>query len=262
MQRLFWRIAGADFSILEKSGNESQRSFWIIGVLYSFINTLIFIGFFGLFFGVFQNFIFGLIGTVVLGFLISNIYRINLMSLEPHTLPIKKEPDAIALILTKTIRYTTVITFAFFVSKCNEMIFVNFLENLDFVKYGGSHDYIDHMAQINKEHPWVWIITIITTGIFCLPIYLRQRLNNKAHEYYAIKKRRDIQLVNDQYKSYTIEKTNIYRRVYSEYSKVNEFKTYVMPFSKYSNEPFNTKEIKENISIKSSYDFSHLEDWK
>ena len=181
------------------------------------------------------------------------------MSLEPHTLPVKIEPDS--LILTHIIRYTTVVTFAFFVSKCIEMVFVNFLENFGFMKYGGSRDYIDHMMLMNKEEPRVWLITIITVGIFVSPIYLRHRLN-KAHEYYSLKKMRDIQLVNDQHLSFTNEKTNIYRRVYSEYSIVNENKTYQIPISKYVNEPFNTKEIKEQISYKTSNDFTHLEDWK
>ena len=259
MQHLFWRVAGADCSILEKSGKESQSSFWVIGLLYTIINVLILIGFFGLFWGVFENFLVASIGTIVLGFLISNIYRLNLMSLEPHTLPVKIEPDS--LILTHIIRYTTVVTFAFFVSKCIEMVFVNFLENFGFMKYGGSRDYIDHMMLMNKEEPRVWLITIITVGIFVSPIYLRHRLN-KAHEYYSLKKMRDIQLVNDQHLSFTNEKTTIYRRVYSEYSIVNENKTYQIPISKYVNEPFNTKEIKEQISYKTSNDFTHLEDWK
>ena len=148
MQHLFWRVAGADCSILEKSGKESQSSFWVIGLLYTIINGLILIGFFGLFWGVFENFLVASIGTIVLGFLISNIYRLNLMSLEPHTLPVKIEPDS--LILTHIIRYSTVVTFAFFVSKCIEMVFVNFLENFGFMKYGGSRDYIDHMMLMNK----------------------------------------------------------------------------------------------------------------
>ena len=259
MQHLFWRVAGADCSILEKSGKESQSSFWVIGLLYTLINVLIFIGFFGLFWGVFENFFVALIGTVVLGFLISNIYRLNLMSLEPHTLPVKIEPDS--LILTHIIRYTTVITFAFFVSKCLEMVFVNFLKNFGFMKFEGSREYINHLLVMNKEHPWLWVITLIMIGIFSTPIYLRHRLN-KAHEYYSLKKMRDIQLVNDQHLSFTNEKTTIYRRVYSEYSIVNENKTYQIPISKYVNEPFNTKEIKEQISYKTSNDFTHLEDWK
>ena len=175
MRRYLWKIAGADCEILEKSGKDSQYSFWLIGWLFLIINVLTYLGFFGLFWGVFDKIVPTLIGTIVLGFLVTTIYRINLISLEPHTLPSKNEESS--LILTNIIRYSTVILFAFFVSKSFEMVLVNLFESAGFINYSGSKGYMKHMTEMNINQPRLWLITVSIIIIFIIPIYLRHRLN-------------------------------------------------------------------------------------
>jgi hypothetical protein len=268
MRYFLWKIAGADCEILEKSGRDSQYSFYIIGVLYIIVTFLTFLGFFGLFWGVFRSqtiihpngieyrqgypFFSALIGGSVLGFLVSNIYRLNLISLEPNTLPVKKEDSS--LFFTNFIRYSTIVLFAFFVSKNIEMEVVNILESAGIFPFDLREFYMNHMLRMNREQPWVWVITGLIILVFIAPIYLRHRLN-RAHEYYILKRIRDKELVKNDYKKAKIIKEDLLRNLYKEYQKVNISKTYNIPVSRYSDEPFNTKEIIIERKLNSSEDF-------
>jgi hypothetical protein len=265
MKYFIWRMAGADCELLERSGKDSQYSFFVIGVLYLFVIGLTFLGFFGLFWGVFRckvtedgilqsveyPFFTALIGGLVLGFLVSNIYRLNLMSLEPNTLPVKKE-DA-SLILTHILRYTTILLFAFFVSKNIEMEIVNIMESAGIFYYKVHERYMDHMVRMNKEQPWLWIITFVIGLVFLLPVFLRQRLN-KTFEYYSLKERRDIRLVLEQYEEFLKIKNQILNDHYLKYRALGVEKKY--SYKKlYKDEPFNTKRIEIERELGTNEDF-------
>lgn len=231
MKRFLWKIAGAECQILEKSGGDSQRSFYIIGLLYLIVIFSTFIGFFGLFWGVFRGkvilengdysydypFVSALLGGLVLGFLVTNIYKLNLMSLEPNTLPVQKENSS--KILTHFIRYSTIVLFAFFVSKNIEMEIVNILESSGIFSFDMKEGYMEHLLRMNREQPWVWVITILTILIFVAPVYLRHRLD-RAHEYYSLKERRDIRLVLEHNHIYSEIKVVLYRKYYSRYNEL------------------------------------------
>ena len=253
MRKFLWKIAGGDCQILEKSGTESQNSFWIIGILYLFVNLIIVVSFLGMFLGIFDDFLLSIIGTCVLGFLISNIYKLNLLSLEPYTLPIKIETGSV--VFTHIIRYTTVIAFAFFVSKCFEMVIILGFESTGVLRnISGSEGYMMHLFRVNREYPIVWFITFFVMLLFILPIYLRHRLN-KAKEYYSLKERRDIRLVIEHHEQFLKIKENIYIEIYSSYEKFRIIKIYQTPKKKYTDEPFNTKENVVDRNLKSSEDF-------
>jgi hypothetical protein len=280
MKRFLWKIAGADCAILEKSGKDSQYSFWLIGLMYLLINLLTYLGFYGMFWGVFDKILPSLLGTSVLGFLITTTYRLNLISLEPHTLPVRDEDHS--LIFTNIIRYATVILFAFFVSKSVEMVLVNVFESAGFIDYDGSKGYMNHMTEMNKTQPWLWLITLSIIGVFIAPIYLRHRLN-RAHEYYILRRISDKAIVNSEYQKFLQIKEQLLQKEYQKYSKLQQrfFNEPSAPFYKrkdlpknivkineilqkrrfkkhpkrYTDEPFNTKEIKIERNLKSSEDF-------
>lgn len=245
-------MAGGECEILEKSGKDSQRSYLIIGLLFLIINVVVYTSFFGLFNGVFENVLVKLLGTIVLGFLVTNIYRINLMSLEPRTLPVIV--DGKSFVFTFIVRYTTVILFAFFVSKCFEMIVVGLFENAGVIKYNGATGYLLHLKVMNQDQPWVWLITFGIAVLFVAPIYLRHRLN-KAHEYYSLKKRRDIRLVEEDYGRFKEQYLSIMRAIYSNYGKYGAEKKYSIPESKYTDEPFKTHRKLVQRNFKSQTDF-------
>ena len=280
MKRFLWKIAGADCEILEKSGKDSQYSFWLIGVLYLLINVLTYLGFFGMFIGVFDKILPTILGTVILGFLVTNIYRLNLISLEPNTLPVKNDPSS--LILTNIIRYSTVILFAFFVSKSVEMVIISFFESTGFIDYDGSRGYMFRLAEMNRKQPWLWIITGVIMTLFIAPIYLRHRLN-RAHEYYMFRRISDKEIVNSEFQKFLQIKDQRLQKEYLKYSELQQrfFNEPTAPFYKrkdlpknivkineilqkrqfkklpkrYTDEPFNTKEISFERTLKSSEDF-------
>ena len=288
MQRFLWRIAGADCSILERSGKESQYSFYVIGLLYVLIIGMTYIGFFGMFWGMFNSpgsdqsafghFLSAFIGSLVLSYLISNIYFLNLMSLEPKTLPVADETSS--LWLTNIVRYTTVIMFAFFVSKNIEYVVFDFFNLIGVFDFEYHDGYMDNLIRLNKENPGTWVITCMIIALFIAPILLRQRLN-KAHEYYMNRRITDKKIVIDHYENCQILREETLKQHYAEYRilsdrffgkqaehmlttkdyRIKELKLKLqrMQFekspSKYMDEPFNTKVKKVELQYKSSEDF-------
>jgi hypothetical protein len=265
MKYFIWKMAGADCELLERSGKDSQYSFFVIGLLYLVVTGLTFLGFFGLFWGTFRGKVnkdgvlhigeypifTALIGGLVLGFLVSNIYRLNLMSLEPKTLPVKEENTS--MVMSYAVRYITILLFAFFVSKNIEMEIVNIMESAGIFYYNVDEGYMDHMVRMNKEQSWLWIITIVIGFIFLLPVFLRQRLN-KTFEYYSLKERRDIRLVLEQYEEFLMIKNQILSDHYLKYKAVGLDKKY--SYKKlYKDEPFNTKRIEIERDLGTDDDF-------
>ena len=269
LKRFLWKIAGADAYILNQSGEKSQKSFQLIGLLFAVVNVIIAIGFFGLFFGVFNNLFIALFGTLILGFLISNIYRLTLISLEPQVLPTAS--NSVSKIYSNTLRFATIIAFAFFVSKTFEMVLIGLLESASLVNYDGTSGYLFHMFTMNDRYPSLWLITMIIIGFFIIPIYLKYRLRNST-EYYSLKRRIDRQIVEDNY-SYArrLEHEAVSAYYLNEYVEVIENKegrsfyvtnsikleNKVKP-EKYEDPPFNTKLKVRQRSLKSSEEFTSM----
>jgi hypothetical protein len=279
MRHFLWKIAGADYKILEKAGKESQYSFWLIGLLYLIVIFITFVGFLGMFWGIFDNIIPTLVGTSVLGFLVSTIYRLSLISLEPNTLPVIIEKKS--LVLTYFVRYFILILFAFFVSKTFEMVVFNLIKSIGFINYEGSSDYMKQLMLVNTNEPWIWVITLSIIILFITPIYLRHRLN-RANQYYLLRRVSDKELVKQEHQKFIQTKEEILKQVYNQYTNLaNSFfeqqnglfykqtiskeinkvkiqlisKTYVPHPKKFIDEPFNTKRIVTKRKLKKSEDF-------
>lgn len=282
MKRFIWKIAGADLQILVKSGSESQNNFLIVGMFYLLVNACVFYGFFGLFNSIFSSFYLGLIIGFVLTFLISNIYRINMMSLDPPSLPIPRSKGSVRAAVI--IRYAMISMFAIFVSKLVE---TNLLyQTVDAVvhnevvsKYQNetgiveSELYFMHLKLIMKENPLLWLLTLLVLYIFIYPVYLKRKLFGNQ-EYFRIKYRIDKNLVEDDYAVAMDELDSLHVKTYLKYPalKQNELigkfisndyllKKYSIQENKYQDPPFNTRLVKKENDLKSHNDFISL-DWK
>lgn len=289
MKRTLWKLAGADCQILERSGTESQRSFFVIGILYAIVIALTFIGFFGLFWGLFRSnnetqvddfgshLLSALIGCTVLTFLVGNIYVLNMLNLEPDLLNNKTGEN----LGSNIVRGTFICMFAFFVSKNIEMIFFNLLDATEIIRLNSRLGYLDDLMRANKQYPMIWFLTIFIIGLFFIPISIKKRLL-KANEYYLHRRIVEKDLILSEYKQFLVLKEEILKRHYAQYqvvlaehfhgkfdpSIVNKdmelqhhyhflsSRTYRPHVSKYSNEPFNTKLKKKDLSnIKDSQEF-------
>lgn len=269
MNNFLWKIAGADEFILMKSGEQSRKRFQLIGILFLIVNLVVFIGFLGLFYSVFNNVFIALLGTVVLGFLISNIYRLTLMSLEPQVLPVSKESST--KVYSNIVRVSSVVAFAFFASKTFEMVFIGLLETTALVKYEGASGYLFHMTTMNERYPSLWLITLLIIVLFIVPVYLKHGLRT-SQEYYSLKRRIDRQLVEDNYKSskrlkdelhaihYVNEEVAIKRNTKGLLVPViyAHKKEYISKEEHFEDPPFNTKRKSKERVFKSSEEFTSL----
>lgn len=252
MKTFLWKIAGGDCELLEISGNASQRNFKLIGLLYLLINFIVYSAVLGMFYGIFKSLFTSILGAIVFGFLITNIYRLNLISLEPRTLPAILKPGS--LVLSHIIRYLTISLFAVFVSKNFEMLLVNFVEELEIITYSGSQTYLIHMKETNLSQPWLWFMTSAVWSLFIIPIYLKHRLH-RSMEYYSIKEKRDIRLVIEDYLKFKSFYKDKMSEIYSKYKLVNDQREYSEPKKIFIDEPFNTKILVEEPNFKSGSDF-------
>lgn len=248
-----WKLAGADPFILKDSGEQSQKRFLLIGSLYVFINLIIFFSFFGLFVGVFDRFLAGVFGAVLMTFIIGNIYRLTLISLEPQTLPNKIGKGS--MIASMSVRYIVVCLFAIFVAKCLETTLFGYLVDAEvefhmksltprdgskFV-YQESSLFLKHMIMLNKHQPWVWVITILVVLFFILPIVLRAALR-KRKEYYSIKRIIDKALVDDFYKNTKSYLHQLYSNLYRQREKITRKKqSFQGHQERYIDPPYNTR---------------------
>jgi hypothetical protein len=247
MKRFLWRSVGADIEILLNSGDDSKESFTKIGRLYLIVNCITYLSLFFLFLAIFENFIISILSSVVFGFLIMNIYLLNLISLEPRSLPVSIEIGSV--VLANIIRYSSIFLFAIFISKSFEMLLFGFFKSIVFQNYSGSKGFIFQLFELNRDNPELWILTVIVVFLFIYPIYLRHRLQ-RTNEYYSIKQKKEIKLVRQEYLKF---KEYHYKFMSNVYSKKKS--KYFEPKLKFIDPPFNTKRIVNNERFKSVDDF-------
>jgi len=266
MKEFFWKLAGADEFILKRSGESSRYSFALIGFSYCVVYAITFLSLFGFFWGVFHYFLIAFLGATIFSFLIGNIYRVVLISLEPQTLPVLREKGSI--VFAYSIRVATVLLFAFFVSKCFEtMLFGHwvdaFIEGELARKYGvskfdTSEMFVEHMKVLNQQYPAIWLITILISIIFLYPVFLRHVLKGK-HEYYDLKREIDKKLVLQEYAKFEVIRDKIYISLYAMYKDSGK---YFKPHAKvYEDMPFRTKKVTKSGASKTMDDFIEIKEW-
>lgn len=265
MKETCWKLVGADCFILYQSAHKSQKAFLALGMLYAFLSTVTFISFFGLFFGVFDGLILSLVGAFIFTFIVSNLYRLVIITLEPSTLPVVK--------IHKTkfwaylVRVSIVILLATFISKVIEtMLFGHWVDGLveaemsrvktseNINQFDESSHFVEHLIKLNIHYPLINILTLFIVGLYILPIVIKHRLK-KGNEYYQIKRIIDKQIVENEYQQMLKVKEKLLSNVCFKNDRIY---TYI-PI--YEDEPFNTLKIdRERIPSKSHSDFLNLFD--
>lgn len=269
MQQLFWKMAGADCAILEKSGAESQQRFRVIGMLFISVICCMLVAFCGLFWNVFGSFAIALPSSFIVTFLVACIYRLNMLSLEPPTL--RDQDERKTKIITQVVRYCSIALFAFFTAKCMEGLLFGVLADQDVLeemqhRFGpvGGNLFVEHIIQLNLHHPWVWSLTAGMVLLFLLPIILKFRLR-KRKEYFSIKKAIEIRMVLTNHERYKSRLDQLHRAAYADYKedkKMSVAPHYTSHESKYSDEPFNTQRRSDEAIGRPSKDFVNLNAWK
>jgi hypothetical protein len=268
MQHFLCKMAGADCAILEKSGEESQRRFQLIGWLFVIVVGCMLFAFFGLFWKVFDSFAVALFAALVVTFLVSSIYRLNMLSLEPPTL--RDQDELKTKLVTHFIRYFSITLFAFFTAKCMEGLLFGDLADPDIVRMSDQFGlargnlFVEHVIQLSIHHPWVWLFTAGIVLLFLLPVVLKFRLRQRK-EYFSLKKAIEIRMVLTNHDACKSILEKLHRRAYAAYrpgKRLPEAPTYKKHERKYSDEPFNTKKIPDDAKYSPSTAFVHLNTWK
>ena len=258
MKELFWKLAGADCSILRNSGGESQRSFYLIGMLYSLVTLLMFIAMFGLFLCIFENLFIACSCSVIFTFLFSNIYRLNMMSLEPATL--RDQATLSGNAASYGFRFFIISFFAFFITKCLETVLFLLIDGDLFNHKEDERPFLKELLALNQHYPVVWIFSALMILLFLLPVILKFQLN-KSHEYYSLKRTRDIRLVVHHNNEFYPLLEELQKKNYGYYVKdgVNpEPPVYTKHEQRFTDAPFNTKKKAAAAERKSNEEFLDL----
>jgi hypothetical protein len=265
MKEIFWKLVGADCFILSQSARESQKVFLALGMLYAFLSTITFISFFGLFLGVFQGLILSLVGASVFSFIISNLYRLVIITLEPSTLPLAKEHKA--KFWAYFVRVGIVILLAMFISKVIEtMLFGHWVDNLveekmrrdagtgSFNQIDQSKFFVEHMKYLNLHYPQINLLTLFVVSLYGIPVIIKHRLK-KEKQYYDLKRKIDKRIVEEEYQKMLSVKADLLENICFDNKRPYRYQ------KKYEDEPFNTLKIeKEQANNKSQNDFLTLFD--
>lgn len=181
----------------------------------------------------------------VLSFLIITIYRLTLITLEPNMLPHEEKWGiSVAVVL----RVVFVLLFAFYVASC-----IVIAANVDLFWWENSDTkkgILQVLFDFRSDNPeWIFIIYIVTTIVFLVPIVLKLFLKDKG-EYFSLKGIEEKKIIREHYKDFKVH----YSRTFK--NRFGLEKDYV---ELYKNPPFNTIRIdKPEPKLKSQNDFMKL----
>lgn len=265
MKEICWKLVGADCIILYQSARKSQIAFLTLGMLYAFLSTITFISFFGLFFGVFDGLILSLVGAFIFTFIVSNLYRLVIITLEPSTLPVAKEYKT--KFWAYLVRVSIVILLATFIAKVIEtMLFGHWVDGIVEEKishinrtgrinqYRESALFVEHLKQLNIHYPLINLMTVFIVTLYVIPVVIKHRLK-KRNQYYQIKRIIDKQIVEEEYQKMLKVKAERLNDVSMKNNRPYRYEP------KYKDEPFNIHVInRKKIASKNHDDFLTLFD--
>jgi len=260
LDKLVWQFSGADVQLLQFSGSDSRQRFRIIGIASIIIIAITFLAISNSLIQIFDAFWIPLIGAIVLTFLIISIYRLNMLSLEPASLPVETSEGSLAAPFI--IRITVITLFAIFVAKQFEflcfsgLISAEDLQNLSInKKYIGQGDeqFMEKMFVLNTKYWFVWSMTAATVYLFLFPINVKYKLRRNEQEYYRKKSVLEQELVELNYSEFkTLYKKSFENKRFTKRSLPIEFND-----AQFLNPPFNSKRKPKEVS-KSESEFLEL----
>jgi hypothetical protein len=239
VEEFLWNIAAVDRRLISNADAESKRTYTLIGGVLLFLIGFIFLSVFFTFHIAFKSWLMaGMIGGLM-AFIITIVYWLNLLTLEPNMLPHIKEKG---VWVSVAIRITVVLLFSFYITSCFVIFITHYL-----IGYG--HD----GNKILEDLLWFYenntisavIIQLLGSVIFLSPILLKLKLKDKGEYFYA-KGVVEKKLIRDHYLEFK-----------SHYSKVqNRIEAFPLKFEEnYTDPPFNTKKKVREIEFKSQEDF-------
>lgn len=260
LKYFFWWLSGGDIQYIERSSSKSKEHFLLIGIGGLSIILIMILSFNYAFKEIFDIGAISILPAVILTAVVSAIYWLNIISLEPHTLPYKKEGGSVRTSLV--VRFFVIVLFAFFVSKVFETYLFGDLVNdqVSIVKEEcqaqpegalvSGKFFKTRIEALNMNYPIIWLMTLIIIALFLFPI--RKKFQLRRHqEYFNLKRISEKSLVSLEYRKFIVE----YNRIFSKYDEnlnANGLDKVRFKARPYKDTPFNTHRLR--LSESSSHD--------
>ena len=239
MEEFLWNIAVGDKRLMIKADAESKKVYSQIGGILLFLICFIFICVFFTFHISFKGWLLAFFVGGLMAFIITVIYWLNLLTLEPNMLPHIKEKG---VWIAVAIRITVVLLFSFYINSCFLIVVSHYVLGFEYE----SDEILNALLWFyNTNLVSAVTIQVVCSFIFLLPILLKLRLKDKG-EYFFAKGKVEEKIIQDHYAEFK-----------SHYSKVqNRIGVFPVKFTEdYFDPPFNTKKKVREIEMKSQKDF-------
>lgn len=240
---------------IKVSAPSSQRHFLLIGGTCACLIIVMLLSFTHAFNGLFGTSFISVIASFIMTCIICAIYWLNLISLEPHTLPYDKTQGRGSFRVSLGIRIFVIVLFGFFVAKLFETYLFGWLVDeqvleLEFGELvdlshgellGEPHYFYSRIELLNITYPWVWLITLAIIGMFLFPIRKKYELR-RHQEYFNLKRVTEQELVKAEYRRFMVEYNLIFARFDAQLQagSMDKIRYKARP---YKDAPFNTRRL-------------------
>jgi hypothetical protein len=189
LHNFLFKVVGEDPQLLNKCDDETiKKKFIFSGIIVLIIFIISFISFFFAFQQIFAKDFLPFLLSVFVSFMLYNIYKLNLITLSPNRLTY-----SFGYIFSLFIRLMFFIIIGMAIIKPVETIVYNAVvellaENHQYnnevllgnneVLLGNDEGYfVSKMQLFNKEHPSVWVFTLLFLGLFTTPFFIKFFIN-------------------------------------------------------------------------------------
>jgi hypothetical protein len=255
LHNFFFKIAGEDPQLLNKCDDaDIKKRFLISGIIVLVTFLISFISFFITLQGIFSKDFLPLLISAFVSFMLYNIYKLNLITLSPSKLKYSFGYIfslfirlvfflIIGLVIIKpieTVAYNRIV----------EMIAENNKESKTEVILGNDEGYfVSKLQLLNKEHPSVWIFTVLFLALFTTPFFIKFFIN-PSNSYSRSKIVLNKKIIEEDYEIFKQRYPKLFEYSIKEKIELEEF---------YEDPPFNTRKKKDPRKIGNVEDFiTHL----
>lgn len=230
---LLSRWAGMDVSILQRTSLPTRLNYAFLGLLMALVFLFCLFSGYTTFRMVFGSPLLAVVFGLFWAFVVYNLYRFLLSTVNPQILPHTKKSGR--SFLTFLVRYGFLAFLAMVVSKPLELVFYfRFLKGRSALGNLG-----DSLAEMHAAAPGVWVLSVLSAAFFMLPFLLKKYLTTSC-EYEDTKAEIEGQIISSDYVSFQ-----------SRYLQLMApFGVSQMPYrERYTDPPYNTELIADERTI-------------
>lgn len=255
LYNFLFKVVGEDPQLLNKCDDaDIKKRFLMSGIIVIVIFIISFISFFFAFQKIFSKDFLPLLISVFVSLMLYNIYKLNLITLSPSKLKY-----SFGYIFSLFIRLVFFLIIGLAIVKPVESVvyngFVEFMSDDSQVSnanplLGNDEGYfVSSLQLLNKEHPSIWIFTILFLALFTTPFFIKFFIN-PSNSYSRSKIVLNEKIIEEDYEVFKQQYPKLFKHSIEESLELEEL---------YEDPPYNTIKKKDNRKIGDEKDFiTHL----